>query len=469
MHLPETALPVPMRRVAVVALQQRLRDALVVIADAGCIQLAGGLPPLVGPEVDALRRLERTTATRGDPHLSPETPDLATLEVQGAWPELAGEAELARRAAAAVQHGPVAAIVGWMPATDVERVRGALAAVGASLVDLAEPRWLDPPTLLRPARAARAFRPLVDTYGAPAYRDLDPTLFTAITFVLMFGMMFGDVAHGLALMVLALLLRRTSWARLTPFRALWPLPAAAGASAALFGLAYGEAFGPTHLVPTLWLAPLDDPIRLLEVAICVGAVLLTVGYAVGTVNRYRERGAQAALLAASGVAGFLLLLSGALLLIGWELHAGLAEKAGIVLALVALVLLSIGFLRSAGRGGVAIAEATVEVLDTVLRVAGNTVSFARLAAFGLVHAAIGGAVLAGARVLWGGGPAGMLAAAVLFAAGNVVAFSLEALVATVQALRLEYYELFSRVFAGEGHPFSPWRLPVNADRLPRPT
>ena len=63
----------------------------------------------------------------------------------------------------------------------------------------------------------------------------------------------------------------------------------------------------------------------------------------------------------------------------------------------------------------------------------------------------------------------MLAAAVLFAAGNVVAFSLEALVATVQALRLEYYELYSRVFAGEGHPFSPWRLPVNADRLPRPT
>ena len=92
------------------------------------------------------------------------------------------------------------------------------------------------------------------------------------------------------------------------------------------------------------------------------------------------------------------------------------RSTGIVLALVALVLLSIGFLRSAGRGGVAIAEATVEVLDTVLRVAGNAVSFARLAAFGLVHAAIGAAVLAGASVLWGGGPAGMLAAAVLFAA-----------------------------------------------------
>ena len=159
MHLPETAVPVPMRRVAVVALQRRLRDALVVIADVGCIQLAGALPPLVGPEVDALRRLERTSTTRGDPHLSAKAPDLTTLELEGAWPELAAEAELARRAAGAAQHGPVAAIVGWMPATDVERVRAALAAVGASLVDLAEPRWLDPPTLLRPVRAARAFRP----------------------------------------------------------------------------------------------------------------------------------------------------------------------------------------------------------------------------------------------------------------------------------------------------------------------
>jgi V/A-type H+-transporting ATPase subunit I len=43
--------------------------------------------------------------------------------------------------------------------------------------------------------------------------------------------------------------------------------------------------------------------------------------------------------------------------------------------------------------------------------------------------------------------------------GNAITFSLEALVAAVQALRLEYYELFSRIFAGEGHLFSPWHIP----------
>jgi len=55
---------------------------------------------------------------------------------------------------------------------------------------------------------------------------------------------------------------------------------------------------------------------------------------------------------------------------------------------------------------------------------------------------------------------GAAGAVVLFAVGNAVAFALEALVAGVQALRLEFYELFSRVFIGEGRPFRPWTVPV---------
>jgi len=49
---------------------------------------------------------------------------------------------------------------------------------------------------------------------------------------------------------------------------------------------------------------------------------------------------------------------------------------------------------------------------------------------------------------------------VVFVVGGALAFALEALVAAVQALRLEYYELFSRVFVAQGHPFRPWRLRV---------
>ena len=44
-----------------------------------------------------------------------------------------------------------------------------------------------------------------------------------------------------------------------------------------------------------------------------------------------------------------------------------------------------------------------------------------------------------------------------------MAFALEGLVVSVQALRLEYYELFSRVFLAEGRPFRPWHVPVDPE------
>jgi V/A-type H+-transporting ATPase subunit I len=53
-----------------------------------------------------------------------------------------------------------------------------------------------------------------------------------------------------------------------------------------------------------------------------------------------------------------------------------------------------------------------------------------------------------------------VAGIVVFAAGTALAFSLEALIAAIQALRLEYYELFSRVFTEQGEPFRPWHVAV---------
>jgi V/A-type H+/Na+-transporting ATPase subunit I len=103
------------------------------------------------------------------------------------------------------------------------------------------------------------------------------------------------------------------------------------------------------------------------------------------------------------------------------------------------------------------------VFDLVARLGSNVVSFARLAAFGLTHAAIGAVVWQATTGLWGGGVVAGAAAVVVFAAGNALAFSLEALVAAVQALRLEYYELFSRVFQAQGRPFRPWHVPTASE------
>ncbi|WP_067635743.1 hypothetical protein [Actinomadura latina] len=66
-------------------------------------------------------------------------------------------------------------------------------------------------------------------------------------------------------------------------------------------------------------------------------------------------------------------------------------------------------------------------------------------------------------IVWQRGGAFAVLALVVFAAGTAVTFALEALVAAVQALRLEYYELFSRLFRSQGRPFRPWHIPMIAE------
>jgi V/A-type H+-transporting ATPase subunit I len=448
-----------MSRVALVASRARVREALVEVARERCVELVGMPPAAEGEAVEAVRRLARTGAVAPSPALAEQAPDIEALERDGRADLLAGEVELGRRAGLALDHGSFAAWVGWAPLDRMEPLNERLAAVGAVAVELPAPSWVEPPTLFRPASLARPFLPLVSTYGTARYRDIDPTAFTAVSFVLMFGMMFGDVGHGLVLAALALGLRLQRRGPLASLRGFWPIPFAAGLSGACFGLLYGECFGPTGLVPRLWLDPLDRPLPLLVVAVGVGAVLLSVGYVLGIVNRWRSGGLAAAVFDQSGMSGFSIFVGGGVFAGGAYWHQPAAEIAGGALAGVGVVLLGAGLIVAAGTGGTSLLQAGIELFDALVRLASNLVSFTRLAAFGLMHAALGAVVFEATRSLWGG-IAGSVAAVLVFVAGNALAFALETLVTGVQALRLEYYELFSRVFSGEGHAFAPWTLPV---------
>lgn len=400
-----------------------------------------------------------------EPRLLREEPDIERLRDRGDWVQIAGEAELARRLADTVDHGPAAILVGWVPEADLDHLRDRLADHGVSVAELPRPPTIEPPTRMEDTGLRRSVRPLVRTYAVAPYEDVDPSLFAGVTYVLMFGMMFGDVGHGLVLAGLGALLARTRHPRLVAFRRLWVFPVAAGLVAAVFGLLYGEAFGPTGLVPTLWLSPLEEPVRLLVVAIGAGAVLVAVSYVIGTVNRWREGGVRLALYAQSGIAGVTLFLGAALVAAAVVWGGTALGSAGGVLVVLGLALTFAGLKARAGSGGAAVGQATIELFDVVIRAFANVISFGRLAAFGLTHAAIGFAVWQGTTALWGPG-LGAAAAVALFVVGNTLAFALEALVVGVQALRLEYYELFSRIFSGEGRLFEPWHVPVTIEERP---
>jgi V/A-type H+-transporting ATPase subunit I len=460
----DLVLPKRMSRVAVVAPRARAREALVALAASGAVELVGNLPPPEGEEVEALRRLQRVGGVGpSEPAVLDRCPDISALERTGERGLLEGEVELVRRTRLAAPHGSFTAWVGWAPTDALAPLNDRLAPVGAAVVELPRPAWVEPPTLLNPVKVEQPFRPLVQSYGTTPYGDLDPTVFTVVSFIVMFGIMFGDVGHGLVLVLLSFWLRRRTRGRFAAFRSLWVIPFAAGLAGMFFGLLYGEAFGPTGLVPTLWLNPLDEPVTLLLVALAIGAVLLTISYLLGIVNRWRRGGFREALFAQFGVAGLTVFVGGLLLAGGVVAGLRVLEVSGAVVAGIGLVLLAAGLVHEAGGGPAGLTQAGIEFFDAVVRLFSNLVSFTRLAAFGLMHAALGLVVFEAASALWGG-PVGIVLATLVFVGGNAVTFALEALVTGVQALRLEYYELYSRIFSGEGHAFAPWAMPVRSPK-----
>ena len=460
----DAALPARMTRVALVAPAECLRDMLAAVAGTAAVEIDVAE---VGREAEAARLLARTgsagnqgNAGSAEAALSAMAPDLDELERADRYDLLAGEAQLQAYAAAAVPGSGCAALAGWIPAARRAELTQLLAGLGCGVVPLPRPRTSEAPTLLDGSPRRRSLSPLVSTYGTVPYPDVNPAWLAWGSYVLMFGMMFGDAGHGLILLGAAVALR-AGWPRpLRRLRAAWPFVAGAGVMAVVFGILYGEFFGPTGLIPAYWLVPLDHPVPLLVAAVAVGAALLAGAYALGTVNRFREGGWRLAAYAPSGIAGALLFSAACLAVTGWYLHSGTALIAAATAAVAALALALAGFLVEAGGGGTGVFQAVVELFDFVVRLGSNAVSFARLAAFGLTHAALGLLVWEATRALWHRGGVMIAAAVVVFAVGNAVAFGLEALVAAIQALRLEYYELFSRVFVTQGRPFRPWYLRV---------
>ncbi|GGM77366.1 V-type ATPase 116kDa subunit family protein [Dactylosporangium sucinum] len=363
----------------------------------------------------------------------------------------------ARMRSGAVREQGVAAYRGWCPERERAPLAARIAPLGGALVPLPRPAGVDPPTLLVPAGpVGRSVAPLVGTYGTVPYADVDPSVLAGVAYVVMFGMMFADAGHGLVLVAIAVALRLHPPRRWPALRDAWLFIAGAGLAGTLFGVLFGECFGPTGL-PALWLEPLAEPVRLLTAGVAVGAVLLAAAFAVGVVNRWREGSVRLALYAPSGVAGAAVFLGLGCVAAGFYAGAVPVTVTGAAVAGCGLLLAAVGLHAAAGGGGAAVAQTAVQLFDLVVRIGANVVSFARLAAFGLTHAALGGLVWVATADLWHRGGGWVAAAAVVFLAGNTVTFGLEALVAGVQALRLEYYELFSRVFETTGRPFRPWR------------
>jgi V/A-type H+-transporting ATPase subunit I len=212
-------------------------------------------------------------------------------------------------------------------------------------------------------------------------------------------------------------------------------------------------------------------------AIGIGIILMSFGLIFNVINHIRRGHLLAGLLDKFGVAGILFFWGGlALLLKSSAIHASGLMPLVIILFLVVPVLgwtlkEPVEYWRKrrsqpgTGHGSLSAAfmESPVEVFEGLMSYFSNTISFVRLAAYAMSHSALLLAAFMMAEQVRHihavGGPLSLLV--VLF--GNLVAIVLEGIVAAVQALRLEYYEFFSKFFAGNGQPFQPFSLGARAE------
>ncbi|KAJ3333094.1 H(+)-transporting V0 sector ATPase subunit a [Blyttiomyces sp. JEL0837] len=98
---------------------------------------------------------------------------------------------------------------GWCPTNSQNAIRYALRSVtertGSTLPPIVnELRTAKtPPTFHRTNKFTVAFQEIVDAYGMASYREVNPGIFTIITFPFLFAVMFGDFGHGFLMALFA--------------------------------------------------------------------------------------------------------------------------------------------------------------------------------------------------------------------------------------------------------------------------
>jgi V/A-type H+-transporting ATPase subunit I len=347
-------------------------------------------------------------------------------------------------------HGGLAVLSGWIPRQKLDALRAMLAARfhGRYWLSQREPaasEVAEVPSLMRYPGWLKPFVPLVKSYGVPRYGEFDPVLPFALAYLLLFGAMFGDVGHGAVILLLAAaLLRRLG-------RLAW-VGVGAGAVSMLFGLAYGSIFGYEGVIEPLWLSPLHDPIRVLTIAVAFGVGFIVFTLLVNARNKLIAGLVGEALFDSTGLAGLVFYIGAVGVLASLTGSVDWARPAVWLAVIGIAVVAAFKWHEAQAALGERILMTAIETLETGINLFSNTLSFMRVAAFSLNHVALALAVFTLASGL------GTAAHWLTITLGNIVIIALEGGIVAIQALRLMYYEGFSRFFSGDGTEFMPLRL-----------
>ena len=359
-------------------------------------------------------------------------------------------------------------LCGWMGEKDVEAFVKEAENDHRVLIVVEEERekfFGDPPTKLKNPKIFKPFEMFIKRYGLPAHDEMDPTIFVALTYTFIFGAMFGDVGQGLCLFLIGGIIYLTKKANLAG------IISVAGLFSTFFGFMFGSVFGFEDILPARWLRPVsamtDLPFigqlnTVFVVAIAFGMALNILVMLFHIVNAIRARDTENIWFSNNGLAG--LVFYGFLVLTVVLFMTGHKTPGNILMAIflgvpVVLFLFKEPLTNLVERNHKKIEEGKVmflvqgffELFETMLSYFSNTLSYVRIGAFAVSHAAIMEVVL----MLSGAtdGSPNIIGLVI----GNIVVCGLEGLVVGIQVLRLEYYEMFSRFYKGTGREFKPFK------------
>ncbi len=388
-------------------------------------------------------------------------------ELMTLWRKVTYEAAVMHAISKFSIHEDTYLISGWAPTKDVDEVVRTVKKVAKEKTDVevinASVKEPQTPTLLNNPRFLKPFQGLITIFGLPGYGKIDPTLFVGITYILMFGMMFGDLGHGFLLFLLGLWLA----IRKGSTRQYAPILLAASISSMIFGLLFGSFFGKEGIIPQLWTSPLTNVITILIVAVAGGAAILNIGFILHMVSAGRSKDWTGLLFNENGLAGmalyWIMIGGGVLLILGKKIPIGVWLIAIAIPAVLILLQDPLGRLIEDQRplfdGGAVnyLARSFFSLFEALLGYFTNSISFIRLGAFAVAHAALGQVIFIMANLSKGVGYW------LILIIGTVIIVGFEGMVVGIQALRLEYYEFFDKFYAGSGHPYKPFRLPLESE------
>lgn len=358
-------------------------------------------------------------------------------------------------------------LCGWMAEDDAARFQKEIAEDEDTfcIVENDHKNLLNgPPTKMKNPKLFKPFEMFIQMYGLPAYNEIDPTILIGITYSFLFGFMFGDVGQGLCLLVGGFLLYRFKKMNLAA------IISCCGFFSTIFGFMFGSIFGFEDIIEPLWLRPAKamtnlpfigmlNTVFIVAIAIGMGIILLTM--ILNIINAYKAHEPVESWFDTNGIAGFVFYASLVTTIVLYMTEKPL--PATIVLVVMFLVPLALIFLKEPltamvekkaekieGGKGMFIVQGFFEMFEVLLSYFSNTLSFVRVGAFAVSHAAMMEVVLMLAGVE-SGNP--NWAVVVL---GNVFVCGMEGLIVGIQVLRLEYYELFSRFYHGTGRAFKPY-------------